>query len=439
MSLFEHNIRKNLGESSPLSSRMRPNSLDSFIGQEHILGEGKILRNLIKNKTIPSMIFWGPPGTGKTSLAKIIAQEIDMNFTALSAVSSGITDIRRITDDVLSNTSINKVKTILFLDEIHRFSKSQQDSLLPLIENGIIILIGATTEHPGFSIINPLISRVKIFKFDTHDEKTLYTILQKVLINTQEYLNIDEKINIDNEVIDILITGSSGDARKALDTFELAVNSTINNNGEKTLTQSIIRELLENNALYDRKNDNHYNTISAFIKSIRGSDPNAAIYYLARMLKNGEDPLFIARRLVISASEDIGLANPNAMVLANSTFDTVNKLGMPECRIPLANATIYLALSEKSNSSYKAINNAYEEVSNNPITEIPNHLINAETSVDREFMIGEGYKYDHDSKDGFIKQNNFPDKIKNTRFYVPKDNGVEKTLKERFEKLWGDL
>ena len=209
-------------------------------------------------------------------------------------------------------------------------------------------------------------------------------------------------------MIDILITGSSGDARKALDTFELAVNSTINNNGEKTITQSIIRELLENNALYDRKNDNHYNTISAFIKSIRGSDPNAAIYYLARMLKNGEDPLFIARRLVISASEDIGLANPNAMVLANSTFDTVNKLGMPECRIPLANATIYLALSEKSNSSYKAINNAYEEVINNPITEIPNHLINSETSVDREFMIGEGYKYDHDSKDGFIKQKIFP-------------------------------
>ena len=437
MSLFEHNIRKNLILSAPLSSRIRPNSLDSFIGQEHILGEDKILSNLIKNKTIPSMIFWGPPGTGKTTLAKIIAKETEMNFTSLSAVSSGITDIRKVADEILSNP--NLTKTILFLDEIHRFSKSQQDSLLPLIENGIIILVGATTEHPGFSIINPLISRVKIFKFETHDDLTLNKIIQKVLNNTKEYLRIDEKIIINNKALDILITGSSGDARKALDTFELAINSTINHNNEKIITTNIIRELLENNALYDRKNDNHYNTISAFIKSIRGSDPNAAIYYLARMLKNGEDPLFIARRLIISASEDIGLANPNAMVLANSTFDSVNKLGMPESRIPLANATIYLALSEKSNTSYKAINTAYEEVINNPITDIPNHLMNAETSVDKQFNIGEGYTYDHDSQSGFIKKNNFPDKIKNKSFYMPKENGVEKTLKDRFEKLWGDL
>ena len=437
MSLFEHNIRKNLILSAPLSSRIRPNSLDSFIGQEHILGEDKILSNLIKNKTIPSMIFWGPPGTGKTTLAKIIAKETEMNFTSLSAVSSGITDIRKVADEILSNP--NLTKTILFLDEIHRFSKSQQDSLLPLIENGIIILVGATTEHPGFSIINPLISRVKIFKFETHDDLTLNKIIQKVLNNPKEYLRIDEKIIIDNKALDILITGSSGDARKALDTFELAINSTINHNNEKIITTNIIRELLENNALYDRKNDNHYNTISAFIKSIRGSDPNAAIYYLARMLKNGEDPLFIARRLIISASEDIGLANPNAMVLANSTFDSVNKLGMPESRIPLANATIYLALSEKSNTSYKAINTAYEEVINNPITDIPNHLMNAETSVDKQFNIGEGYTYDHDSQSGFIKKNNFPDKIKNNSFYMPKENGVEKTLKDRFEKLWGDL
>ena len=437
MSLFEHNIRKNLILSAPLSSRIRPNSLDSFIGQEHILGEDKILSNLIKNKTIPSMIFWGPPGTGKTTLAKIIAKETEMNFTSLSAVSSGITDIRKVADEILSNP--NLTKTILFLDEIHRFSKSQQDSLLPLIENGIIILVGATTEHPGFSIINPLISRVKIFKFETHDDLTLNKIIQKVLNNPKEYLRIDEKIIIDNKALDILITGSSGDARKALDTFELAINSTINHNNEKIITTNIIRELLENNALYDRKNDNHYNTISAFIKSIRGSDPNAAIYYLARMLKNGEDPLFIARRLIISASEDIGLANPNAMVLANSTFDSANKLGMPESRIPLANATIYLALSEKSNTSYKAINTAYEEVINNPITDIPNHLMNAETSVDKQFNIGEGYTYDHDSQSGFIKKNNFPDKIKNKSFYMPKENGVEKTLKDRFEKLWGDL
>ena len=280
---------------------------------------------------------------------------------------------------------------------------------------------------------------MKIFKFETHDDLTLNKIIQKVLNNPKEYLRIDEKIIIDNKALDILITGSSGDARKALDTFELAINSTINHNNEKIITTNIIRELLENNALYDRKNDNHYNTISAFIKSIRGSDPNAAIYYLARMLKNGEDPLFIARRLIISASEDIGLANPNAMVLANSTFDSVNKLGMPESRIPLANATIYLALSEKSNTSYKAINTAYEEVINNPITDIPNHLMNAETSVDKQFNIGEGYTYDHDSQSGFIKKNNFPDKIKNKSFYMPKENGVEKTLKDRFEKLWGDL
>ena len=437
MTLFEHNTRKELLSNSPLSSRMRPNSLEGFIGQEHILGKGKILRNLIENKTIPSMIFWGPPGTGKTTLAKIISNVTNLNFKSLSAVSSGISDIRKLTDEILHERTNNSNKTILFLDEIHRFSKNQQDSLLPLIEEGIIILIGATTEHPGFSIINPLISRVKIFKFEPHNSQSLNKIIKKIENFSDENYS-RKKIKFDKEVLDTILSGCGGDARKAIDTYELAIMSTKDSKNKKLITKEVIKELLENNSIYDKQSDNHYNNISAFIKSIRGSDPDAAIYYLARMLKNGEDPLFVARRLIISASEDIGLANPNAMIIANSTFESVNKIGMPEGRIPLANATIYLSLSEKSNSSYEAINQAYDEVSKNPNTDIPNHLMNAETSVDKNFDIGKGYKYDHNSKEGFIKKDNFPKTVSNRKFYSPNNRGIEKTLKERFEKLWID-
>jgi len=435
MTLFEHNIRKELLSNSPLSSRMRPKILDEFIGQEHILGKNKVLRNLIENNMVPSMILWGPPGTGKTTLAKLIADQSNMNFKALSAVSSGLADIRKISDEIIKNRTIDNNKTILFLDEIHRFSKNQQDSLLPLVEEGIIILIGATTENPGFSIINPLLSRVKVFKFESHTNISINKIIKKILENKTLYLNY-KNIKIENKVIDTLILGSNGDARKAIDTLELSVISTKEKKGLKVISNEIIIELLENNSIYDKKSDHHYNNISAFIKSIRGSDPNAAIYYLARMLKNGEDPVFIARRLIISASEDIGLANPNAMLIANATYDSVSKIGMPEGRIPLANATIYLSLSEKSNSSYLAINSAYEELNSNPITEIPIHLINAENKIDKEFGMGKGYTYDHSSKEGFIKKDNFPKKIKNKKFYEPKALGIEKKLKERFETLW---
>jgi putative ATPase len=435
MNLFEHNSRKESLSSSPLSSRMRPKNLDEFIGQEHILGKGKALYNLLANKTIPSMIFWGTPGTGKTTLAKIIAEESGMNFRALSAVSSGLSDIRKISDEVIFQRTTSSKKTILFLDEIHRFSKSQQDSLLPLIEEGILILIGATTEHPGFSIINPLISRVKIFKFNPHDEKSINDILNRIIKNKDKLLKYSD-IVIEEDVLKILSKGCGGDARKAIDTLELAVLSSKIINNQKLISKSSIKDLLENNFIYDKQSDNHYSHISAFIKSVRGSDPNAAIYYLARMLKNGEDPLFIARRLIISASEDIGLADPNAMLLANAAFDSVNKIGMPEGRIPLANATIYLCLAEKSNSSYMAINSAFNEVEANPISDIPIHLMNADTDLDKNLGIGEGYTYDHDSKDGFIRKNNFPEKIQNTNFYKPNERGTEKKLKERFEKLW---
>ena len=435
MNLFEHNSRKESLSSSPLSSRMRPKNLDEFIGQEHILGKGKALYNLLANKTIPSMIFWGTPGTGKTTLAKIIAEESGMNFRALSAVSSGLSDIRKISDEVIFQRTTSSKKTILFLDEIHRFSKSQQDSLLPLIEEGILILIGATTEHPGFSIINPLISRVKIFKFNPHDEKSINDILNRIIKNKDKLLKYSD-IVIEEDVLKILSKGCGGDARKAIDTLELAVLSSKVINNQKLISKSSIKDLLENNFIYDKQSDNHYSNISAFIKSVRGSDPNAALYYLARMLKNGEDPLFIARRLIISASEDIGLADPNAMLLANAAFESVNKVGMPEGRIPLANATIYLCLAEKSNSSYMAINSAFDEVESNPISDIPVHLMNADTDLDKNLGIGKGYTYDHDSKDGFIRKNNFPEKIQNTNFYKPNERGTEKKLKERFEKLW---
>ena len=347
MTLFEHNIRKELLSDSPLSSRMRPKNYDEFVGQNHILGKGKILRNLIENKTIPSMILWGPPGSGKTTLAKLISEQVEMNFKSLSAVSSGLSDIRKISEEIINNRTVNNNKTILFLDEIHRFSKSQQDSLLPLVEEGIIILIGATTENPGFSIINPLLSRIKVFKFEEHTKESLNNLVERILKNKKEYFNY-ENIEIQKDSIERLIIGSNGDARKLIDTLELSILSTKEKNKKKIISVEKVNELLENNSVYDKKSDNHYNNISAFIKSIRGSDPNAAIYYLARMLKNGEDPLFIARRLIISASEDIGLANPNAMIIANATYDSLGKIGMPEGRIPLANATIYLSLSEKS-------------------------------------------------------------------------------------------
>ena len=435
MDLFEYTGRKESLSSSPLSSRMRPKNIDEFVGQEHILGKGKPLYNLVQNKLIPSMIFWGPPGTGKTTLAKIIAEKSDMNFKSLSAVSSGLSDIRKISDEIIFQKSSSSKKTVLFLDEIHRFSKSQQDSLLPLIEEGILILIGATTEHPGFSIINPLISRVKIFKFNPHNEKSINSILNKIVENKAVLFNRPDVI-IEDDVISLLSKGCGGDARKAIDTFELAVISSEESDRKKLITKNSISELLKNNFIYDKQSDNHYSHISAFIKSIRGSDPNAAIYYLARMLRNGEDPLFIARRLIISASEDIGLADPNAMLIANSAFESANKIGMPEGRIPLANATIYLCLAEKSNSSYLAINSALKEVDSNPISDIPAHLMNAETSIDKELGIGDGYTYDHDSKDGFIKKNNFPEKIFNKNFYKPNSRGKEIKLRERFEKLW---
>lgn len=435
MTLFEHNIRKELLSDSPLSSRMRPKNYDEFVGQDHILGKGKVLRNLIENKTIPSMILWGPPGSGKTTLAKLISEQVGMNFKSLSAVSSGLSDIRKISEEIINNRTSNNNKTILFLDEIHRFSKSQQDSLLPLVEEGIIILIGATTENPGFSIINPLLSRIKVFKFEEHTKESLNNLVERILKNKKEYFNY-ENIEILKDSIERLIIGSNGDARKLIDTLELSILSTKEKNKIKRISVEKVDELLENNSIYDKKSDNHYNNISAYIKSIRGSDPNAAIYYLARMLKNGEDPLFIARRLIISASEDIGLANPNAMIIANATYDSLGKIGMPEGRIPLANATIYLSLSEKSNSSYIAINEAYDEVTENPITQVPNHLINAVTDFDKKSGVGEGYTYDHNSKDAFIKKDNFPQKINNRNFYHPKEKGIEKNLKERFEKLW---
>ena len=435
MTLFEHNIRKELLSDSPLSSRMRPKNYDEFVGQDHILGKGKVLRNLIENKTIPSMILWGPPGSGKTTLAKLISEQVGMNFKSLSAVSSGLSDIRKISEEIINNRTSNNNKTILFLDEIHRFSKSQQDSLLPLVEEGIIILIGATTENPGFSIIKPLLSRIKVFKFEEHTKESLNNLVERILKNKKEYFNY-VNIEIRKDSIERLIIGSNGDARKLIDTLELSILSTKEKNKKKRISVEKVDELLENNSIYDKKSDNHYNNISAYIKSIRGSDPNAAIYYLARMLKNGEDPLFIARRLIISASEDIGLANPNAMIIANATYDSLGKIGMPEGRIPLANATIYLSLSEKSNSSYIAINEAYDEVTENPITQVPNHLINAVTDFDKKSGVGEGYTYDHNSKDAFIKKDNFPQKINNRTFYHPKEKGIEKNLKERFEKLW---
>ena len=417
----------------PLAERLRPHSLDDYIGQQHLVGEGAVIRRMIEQKRISSFILWGPPGVGKTTLANIIATTLDVPFYTLSAVTSGVKDVRDTIEKARSNRFFNTNSPILFIDEIHRFSKSQQDSLLGAVEQGVITLIGATTENPSFEIIRPLLSRCQVYTLQSRGRDDLLQLLDSAITN--DVILKEKQIEVSETTA--LLRYSGGDARKLLNILELVVESQFSKD-HVIISDDIVTETLQQNPLaYDKDGEMHYDIISAFIKSIRGSNPDAAIYYLARMIEGGEDPLFIARRLVISASEDIGLANPNALLLANAAFDAVNKIGLPEGRIPLAEATIYLATSPKSNSAYMAINDALQYVGQTGNLPVPLHLRNAPTQLMKELGYGKDYKYAHDYKENFVRQQFLPDEANSKQFWHPQDNPQENKLNELQQHRWG--
>jgi len=418
--------------SAPLAERLRPQNLDEFIGQKHLVGKGAVLRRMIDAGRIPSIIFWGPPGVGKTTLAHIIANAVNTPFYKLSAINSGVKDVREVIDKAKNNRFFENAAPILFIDEIHRFSKSQQDSLLNAVETGTVTLIGATTENPSFEVIRPLLSRCQVYVLKSLEKGDLEELLQRAL---SEDLILKE-MEIDLQETDALFRFSGGDARKLLNILELTVQA--DNQGKVVITDRTVTERLqENPAAYDKGGEMHYDIISAFIKSIRGSDPDAAIYWLARMVAGGEDPKFIARRLVISAAEDIGLANPNALLLANACFDTLQKIGWPEGRIVLAETTIYLAASPKSNSAYLAIDTAIAKVEQTGNLPVPLHLRNAPTALMKELDYGKEYKYAHDYENNFVKQEYLPKELKNSRFWNAQSNSAEAKMYELMKKLWG--
>lgn len=416
---------------TPLAERMRPNTLDQYIGQKHLVGENAILRLMIDSGHISSFILWGPPGVGKTTLARIIANQLERSFYTLSAVTSGVKDVRDVIEKAKSSRFFSQANPILFIDEIHRFSKSQQDSLLGAVENGTVTLIGATTENPSFEVITPLLSRCQVYVLKPLDDNDLLELANKA-ITTDPELN-KRKFIIDEK--EAMLCFSGGDARKLLNIIELIANS--ESDLEVHITNEIVTKRLQQNPqAYDKDGEVHYDIISAFIKSIRGSDPDAAIYWLARMVAGGEDPKFIARRLVISAAEDIGLANPNALLLANACFDALQKIGWPEGRIILAQTTVYLASSPKSNSAYLAIDNALELVERTGNLPVPLHLRNAPTKLMKNLDYGKGYKYAHDFENNFVNQQFLPDKIKNERIWKVQENPAEKKMNEWLQFLW---
>lgn len=420
--------------SAPLAERMRPTTLDNYIGQPHLVGQGGVLRKMIEAKRISSFILWGPPGVGKTTLATIIAKQLETPFYTLSAVTCGVKDVREVIEKAQSNRFFNNASPILFIDEIHRFSKSQQDSLLGAVEKGIVTLIGATTENPSFEVIRPLLSRCQVYVLKSLEKDDLLKLVDNAVL-TDVFLK-ERTFRI--EETDALLRYSGGDARKLLNILELLYESAPADE-DIVINDTIVYERLQQNPLaYDKDGEMHYDIISAFIKSIRGSDPDAALYWLARMIEGGEDPKFIARRLVISASEDIGLANPNALLLANAAFDAVHKIGWPEGRIPLAEATVYLATSAKSNSAYMGINSAIQMVHQTGNLPVPLHLRNAPTKLMADLGYHKGYKYAHDYKNNFVQQQFLPDELQQARLWHPQSNPQEVRLKEQMQMLWGD-
>ena len=417
----------------PLAERMRPRSLDDYIGQKHLVGKDAILRRMIDSGRVSSFILWGPPGVGKTTLARIIAHKLETPFYTLSAVTSGVKDVREVIQRAQSNKFFSSASPILFIDEIHRFSKSQQDSLLGAVEKGTVTLIGATTENPSFEVIRPLLSRCQLYVLKSLDKEDLMELLNRAIVKDVEL----SKRNITLAETDALMRFSGGDARKLLNILELVVEA---DDSEKVvITDEVVVERLQQNPLaYDKDGEMHYDIISAFIKSIRGSDPDAALYWMARMIEGGEDPKFIARRLVISAAEDIGLANPNALLLANATFDVIQKIGWPEGRIPLAECVVYLATSQKSNSAYLAINEALEMVRKTGNMPVPLHLRNAPTQLMEELGYSDGYKYPHDYPGHFTPQQYMPDALNGYKFWKPQQSPAEQRLEQWMKTCWGE-
>ena len=418
----------------PLAERLRPKTLEDYIGQKHLVGPDAILRKMIEGGRISSFILWGPPGVGKTTLAQIIANKLETPFFTLSAVTSGVKDVRDVIEKARNSRYFNQASPILFIDEIHRFSKSQQDSLLGAVETGVVTLIGATTENPSFEVIRPLLSRCQLYVLKSLEKEDLLELLQNAI---QRDYYLKEK-NIELKETDAMLRYSGGDARKLLNILELVVEADNSSDPIVITDEKVVERLQQNPLAYDKDGEMHYDIISAFIKSIRGSDPDAALYWLARMVEGGEDPAFIARRLVISASEDIGLANPNALLLANAAFDAVMKIGWPEGRIPLAEATVYLATSPKSNSAYEGINHALELVRETGNLPVPLHLRNAPTKLMKQLGYGNNYKYAHAYQGNFVKQQFLPDEVSDTRIWHPQANAQEAKLKERMQSLWGE-
>ncbi|MBL7971778.1 MAG: replication-associated recombination protein A [Prolixibacteraceae bacterium] len=416
----------------PLAERLRPASLDDYIGQEHLIGEGAVLRKMIESGRISSFLLWGPPGVGKTTLAKIIANTLNRPFYTLSAINSGVKDVREVIEKAQRTQFFNQPNPILFIDEIHRFSKSQQDSLLGAVEQGTVTLIGATTENPSFEVISPLLSRCQVYVLKHLDKNDLLKIIE-MATTKDPYLKTK---NIRLEEDEALLRFSGGDARKLLNILELVINADENETISIT-NEKVIDRLQNNMAIYDKNGEMHYDIISAFIKSMRGSDPDATVYWLARMIEGGEDVKFIARRMLILAAEDIGLANPNALLLAQSTFDAVHKIGNPEARIILSQCAIYLATSVKSNSAYSAINEAIALVKATGDLPVPLHIRNAPTKLMKELGYGKDYKYAHSYENNFAEQDFLPKKIKNQRFYTPQNNPLELKILERLKSLWG--
>ena len=418
-------------ENKPLAERMRPKSLEDYIGQQHLVGPGKVLRKMIDSGVVSSFILWGPPGVGKTTLAMIIAEQLKRPFYVLSAVSSGVKDVREVIQKAEGQRFFNTPNPILFIDEIHRFSKAQQDSLLAAVEKGTVTLIGATTENPSFEVISPLLSRCEVYVLKSQEKKDLEDLIDRAV--TKDYYLSKRNITVKEK--EAMISYSGGDARKLLNILELVVNGL----GEGDIVidnETVHRELHENPLMYDKDGEQHYDIVSAMIKSIRGGDPNAAVYWMARMLQGGEDPKFIARRLIISAAEDIGLANPNAILIANTCFEVVHKIGMPEARIPLSECVIYLATSPKSNSAYLAIDAAIATVKQTGNSPVPLHLRNAPTKLMKDLNYGQDYKYPHDYPGNFVEQSYLPDELKEKKFYQPQQNAQEVKILERLKVWW---
>jgi putative ATPase len=421
-------------ENTPLAERLRPTQIDDYAGQKHLIGKGRPIRIMIEKNDVSSMILWGPPGTGKTTLALLISHLVNLDFRQLSAVSSGVKDVRAMLDEAAHKMKYSGKKTILFIDEIHRFNKAQQDSLLHSVEKGSIILIGATTENPSFEVISPLLSRSRVYVLEELSKNDLLQIIDNAL--TKDELLSKKNIEIPDK--DFLIALSGGDGRRLLNGLELAVKLTKpDENGKIVLTNEILKETYQTNYIkYDKNAEEHYNIISAFIKSMRGSDPDAAVYWMAKMLKGGEDPKFICRRMVILASEDIGNADPNALVVAVNCFNAINVIGMPEGRIVMAQTAVYLASAPKSNASYFAIEKAFEDVNKYPDTTVPLHLRNAPTKLMKELSYGKDYRYAHNFENHFTDEQYLPDEVKNSIYYNPGELGKEKEIKERLETLW---